>query len=184
MKWYVEKNDDYNRSSCTASFFKRSGSNILVPDESPRQEVNYANLKTINLILSVVLLFSAAVGGYILATDSYLWSVAPTHAYGLVAFTAIDLVLVAGLWRKPRTATVVATLLGLVQLGAMSGDIFFGTLTFSSDVTTAAAFSKYLLGDTAFVTLLGIQAVLIVIGIAALVTWQRAPAVIREVAET
>ena len=139
-------------------------------------------MKTVNLILSVVLLFSAAVGGYILATDSYLWSVAPTHAYGLAAFTAIDLVLVAGLWRKPRAAIVVATLLGLVQLGAMSGDIFFGTMTFSSDVTTAAAFSKYLLGDAAFVALLGIQAVLIVVGIAAFVTWRRAPAVMREVA--
>jgi len=141
-------------------------------------------LKTMNLILSVVLLFSAAVGGYILATDSYLWSVAATHAYGLLAFTVIDVALVAGLWRKPGLAIAAATLLGLVQLGAMSGDIFFGTMTFSSDVTTAAAFSKYLLGDVAFVTLLGIQGVLIVVGIAAFVTWRRAPAVIREVAVT
>jgi hypothetical protein len=139
-------------------------------------------LKTINLILSVVLLFSAAVGGYILATDSYLWSVAPTHAYGLVAFTVIDVALVAGLWGRPRVAIPAATLLGLVQLGAMSGDIFFGTMTFSSDVTTAAAFSKYLLGDGAFVALLGIQAVIIAVGIAAFVTWRKAPAVIREVA--
>jgi hypothetical protein len=137
-----------------------------------------------NLTLSVVLLFSAAVGSYILATDSYLWSVAPMHADGLLAFTAIDLVLVAGLWRKPRAAIVVATLLGLVQLGAMSGDVFFGTMTFSSDVTTAAAFSKYLLGDAAFVTLLGIQAVLIVVGIAAFAAWRRAPAVSSGVAGT
>lgn len=144
--------------------------------------MNYANLKTTTLILSVVLFFSAAVGAYILATDSYLWSVAPTHAYGLVAFTALDLALVAGLWRKPRAAILVATLLGLVQMGAMSGDIFFGTMTFSSDVTTAAAFSKYLLGDAAFVSLLGIQAVLIAAGIAAFVTLRRTPAVAREVA--
>jgi len=109
--------------------------------------VKHTTLKTTNLILAIVLLFSAAVGGFILATDSYLWSVAPTHAYGLVAFTAIDLASVVGLWRMPRTAIVVATLLGLIQLGAMSGDIFFGTMTFSSSATTAAAFSKYLLGS-------------------------------------
>jgi hypothetical protein len=122
------------------------------------------------------LLVSAAVGGYILATDSYLWSTAPTHAYGLAAFTIIDLVLIAGLWRMPRIAIIGSILLGLVQLGAMSGDVFFGTLTFSSNVTTAAAFSKYLLGDTAFVTLLGVQVILIVVGVIAFVMRRKTPA--------
>jgi len=124
------------------------------------------------MILSVVLLISAAVGGYILATDSYLWAVAPTHAYGLAAFTVIDLALIVSQWRMPRTAIIVAVLLGLVQLGAMSGDVFLGTLTFSSNGATAAAFSKYLLGDAAFVTLLGVQVVLIVVGIVAFVMWR------------
>jgi len=130
-------------------------------------------MKPINLLLALVLLVSAAVGGYILATDSYLWSTAPTHAYGLGAFTIVDLVLIAGLWIKPRIAVIVSILLGLVQLAAMSGDIFFGTLTFSSNVTTAAAFSKYLLGDTAFVTLLGVQVILILVGIVAFVMGRR-----------
>jgi len=135
-------------------------------------------MKPMNLILSAVLLVSAVVGGYILGTDSYLWSTAPTHAYGLAAFTVIDLVLMVGLWVRPRIAIIVSILLGLVQLGAMSGDVFFGTLTFSSNVTTAAAFSKYLLGDDAFVTLLGVQAVLIVVGIVALVMWRRTKKVV------
>jgi hypothetical protein len=126
-------------------------------------------MKPTDMIPSVVLLVSAAVGGYILATDSYLWSAAPTHAYGLLAFTVFDLTLIVGLWRMTRTAIIVTVLLGLVQLGAMSGDVFFGVLTFSSNGATAAAFSKYLLGDVAFVTLLGVQVVLIVVGIAALV---------------
>jgi hypothetical protein len=132
-------------------------------------------MKPMNLILSIVLLVSAVIGGYILATDSYLWSVAPTHAYGLAAFTIIDLVLIAGLWRMPRIAIIVSILLGLIQLGAMSGDVFLGTMTFSSNVTTAAAFSKYLLGDVAFVTLLGVQVVLILAGIAAFVMWRKTP---------
>jgi hypothetical protein len=133
-------------------------------------------MKPINMILAVVLLISAAVGSYILATDSYLWSVAPTHAYGLAAFTVIDLALIVGIWRMPRIAIIVAVLLGLVQMGAMGGDVFFGTMTFSSNVTTADAFSKYLLGDAAFVTLLGIQVVLILVGIAAFVMRRRTPA--------
>lgn len=131
-------------------------------------------MKPIQIILAVVLLISAAIGAYILATDSYLWSVAPTHAYGLVAFTVVDLVLILGLWVKPRIAIIVAVLLGLVQLAAMSGDVFFGTLTFSSNVTTAAAFSKYLLADTAFVTLLGVQVVLTVVGLATFFVYRRA----------
>ena len=133
-------------------------------------------MKAINMILSVVLLVSAAVGGYILATDSILWSTAPTHAYGLAAFTVLDLALIFGLWRMPRNAIIVAVLLSLVQLGAMVGDVFFGTMTFSSEGMTAAAFSDYLLGSVAFVALLGMQAVLIVVGIAAFMTWRKTPA--------
>ncbi|MGA1975934.1 MAG: hypothetical protein ABSG92_09900 [Conexivisphaerales archaeon] len=133
-------------------------------------------MKPLNLILSALLLISAAVGGYILATDSVLWSEAPTHAYGLVAFTVLDLALIVGLWKKPRIAIIVALLLGLVQLGAMSGDVFFGTTTYTSNGYPAAAFTQYLLRDTAFVTLLWVQAVLIIVGIAAFVMWRRTPA--------
>lgn len=136
-----------------------------------------SKMKPINMLLCVVLLISAAVGSYILATDSYLKSTAPTHADGLAAFTVIDLVLIVGVWRRPRIAIIVAVLLGLVQMAAMGGDVFFGTLTFSSNVTTAAAFSSYLLGDMAFLTLLGVQVVLILVGIAAFVLGRRAPAV-------
>jgi len=139
-------------------------------------------MKPMRTVVSAVLLLSAAVGAYILATDAYLWATAPTHAYGLAAFTVIDLALTAGLWKMPRIATPGAFLLGLIQLGAMSGDLFFGTMTFSSDVTTAAAFSKYLLGDYAFVALLGIQAALVVVGITAFVMRRRTLPGTREVA--
>jgi len=131
-------------------------------------------MKPVNLVLSAVLLVSTANGGYILATDSALWSVAPSHAYGLISFTVVDLLLVFGLWKVPRTAIVVSVFLGLVQLSAMAGDIFFGTLTFSSNSTTSKAFSNYLLSDVAFVALLGVQVILIVVGIVAFVTSRKA----------
>ena len=130
-------------------------------------------MKLPRVILSVVLLVSAALGGYILATDSYLWAAAPTHAYGLGAFSALDIVLVLGLLVRPRISIILALLLGLVQLGAMAGDVFFGTLTLSASITTAAAFSKYLLGDRAFVTLLGVQVVLIIVALATFFDWRR-----------
>jgi hypothetical protein len=127
-----------------------------------------------NMVLSVVLLVSAAVGCYFLATDSALWSVAPTHAYGLAGFTVIDLALIIGQWRKPSAAIIITVLLGLVQLGAMSGDVLFGASTLPSNFTTTAAFSRYLLGNAAFVLLLGVQVVLIVVGIAAFVMRRKA----------
>jgi hypothetical protein len=136
-------------------------------------------MKLMNMVLSVVLLVSAAVGCYVLATGSALWSVAPTHAYGLVGFTVIDLALIIGQWRKPSTAIIITVLLGLVQLGLMSGDVLFGASTLPSNFTTTAAFSRYLLGDAAFVILLGVQVVLIVVGIAAFVMSHRAPATTR-----
>ena len=142
--------------------------------------MNPGNMRTIRMILSAVLLLSAAVGAYILATDSYLKSTAPTHAAGLAAFTVVDLALMVGLYWKPRIAIILSVLLGLVQAGAMAGDVFFGTLTFSSNVTTAAAFSKYLLGDSAFVTLLAIQVVLIVTGLAAFMMQRRTPAAMKQ----
>ena len=126
------------------------------------------------MVLYAVLLVSAAIGGYILTTDSALWSVAPSHAYGLISFTVVDLLLVLGLWSAPRAAIVASVLSGLVQLGAMTGDVLFGTLTFPSSSTTPEAFSNYLLGDAAFLALLVVQVVLIVVGVAAFMTSRRA----------
>ena len=131
-------------------------------------------MKTVYVLAAVVLLVSAAIGAYILATDSYLWDQAPTHADGLIAFTIIDVVLVVGLWWKPRLAVIGMTLLALVQAGAMGADLFVGASTFGQSSGAAqSAFQTYLLGDTAFKTLLGVQVLLIIIGIVAFITGRR-----------
>jgi hypothetical protein len=132
-------------------------------------------LKTINMLAAVVLLVSAAVGTYILTTDSYLWAQAPTHADGLIAFTVIDVALVLGLWWKPKLSVIGMTLLALIQFGAMGADIFVGTMTFGGGAVAQSGFQTYLLGDTAFKVLLGVQIVLIVIGVMALLTGRRTP---------
>jgi len=133
-------------------------------------------LKTTNLALAVVLLVSAIVSGYILPTDNYLFTVALTHWYVLTAFAVIDLALVIGLWRRPGTAIIGAIILGVAELTAMVADIFFGTLTFFPS-PTPAVFTRYLLGYAPFDTLLVVQVVLIVVGYAAFVMWERTSSV-------
>src|SRR6266705_580176 len=61
-------------------------------------------MRIVRLILSAALGASALVGIQILATDYWLWSASPTHAYGLMAFVALDFALIVGVWRLTRLA--------------------------------------------------------------------------------
>ncbi len=115
-------------------------------------------------MLSATLTGSAFVGVQILSTDYWLWSAAPTHAYGLVIFVALDGALIIGTWRRTRLAVFGAMLTATVQLFAMIGDIIAGQPT----GTPAAAFRGYLLGDTAYLGLLTIQGLIVAIAIG---TW-------------
>jgi hypothetical protein len=131
-------------------------------------------LRTINTVAVAVLLISAAVGTYILATDSILWQDAPTHADGLIAFVILDLALVVGLWWKPKLATIGMTLLALIQFGAMGADVFVGQ-SVGTTMATQSFLQHYLLGDAAFLSLLGVQAVLVVVGVVGIILTRRAP---------
>jgi hypothetical protein len=117
------------------------------------------NEKVLGAVLGGCLVLSALLGSYILATDSYLWAEAPLHAYGLVAFVAIDLAAVSGIYVLPRVARVVALLLPAVQLAAMAGDLYTGLGSPGSVVQQG--FREYLLNDSAFMVLLVLQAVLV-----------------------
>ena len=112
-------------------------------------------------LLIPALLVSGLLGVWIAASDAWLRAVAPSHAYGLLAFAAFDLVLVLAVIVVPKPGFVGALLVSLIQVLAMAGD----ALTFTPSGTLRAAFRAYLLGDTSFVVLLGIQ--LVVAGITA-----------------
>src|SRR6266576_3963344 len=73
-------------------------------------------MKIVRLILSAALGASALVGVRILATDYWLWSAAPTHAYGLMAFVALDFVLILTVWEVTRLSILGALLTATVQL--------------------------------------------------------------------
>jgi len=90
---------------------------------------------------------------WIVANDGWLRAVAPSHAYGLLAFAALDVVLALVVLVVPRLAYVGALFVSMTQVVAMAGD----ALVFTPTGTLQAAFRGYLLGDTAFVVLLGIQ---------------------------
>ena len=105
------------------------------------------------IILTPTLLVSGLVGVWIVASDGWLRAVAPTHAYGLLAFAVLDLVLALVVIAIPRLAYAGALLVSITQVAAMAGD----ALTFTPAGTLQAAFRAYLLGDMAFLALLGIQ---------------------------
>jgi hypothetical protein len=109
--------------------------------------------KTTKTVLTPTLLVSGLIGVWIAANDGWLWAVAPSHAYGLLAFAALDAILALVVIVVPRLAYVGALLVSTTQVAAMAGD----ALTFTPTGTVQAAFRAYLLGDTAFVALLGIQ---------------------------
>jgi hypothetical protein len=109
------------------------------------------------VVLSMALFASGALGSYILATDNFLRFASPTHYEGLAVFVLIDTALIVALWRQVRFAAFGATLAATVQLAAMLGDMVAGQPASIS----AAAFETYLLTDTAFVSLLTIQGIII-----------------------
>ena len=105
------------------------------------------------IILTPTLLVSGLVGLWVVVSDGWLRAVAPTHAYGLLAFAVLSLVLALVVMAVPRIAYAGALLLSITQVAAMAGD----ALTFTPTGTPQAAFRAYLLGDMAFLALLGIQ---------------------------
>jgi hypothetical protein len=109
--------------------------------------------KTMKTVLSPTLLVSGLVGAWIAANDGWLWAVAPSHAYGLLAFAALDAILAFVVIVVPKLAYEGALLLSITQVIVMLGD----ALAFTPMGTLQAAFRAYLLGDSAFVALLGIQ---------------------------
>ncbi len=125
---------------------------------SPRLDYEIG-AKALKGVLTSLLLFSAAIGSYIITTDKYLWAAAPSHAYGLIAFIAMDVVASATLYVLPRLSRVIALLLPAIQFVAMAGDLYMGLGSPGSLIQSG--FREYLLNDTAFMALLVLQAGLV-----------------------
>ncbi len=107
------------------------------------------------------LIFSAAFGSYLLATDKSLWILAISHAYGLLAICAIDLVLAALNFLSVRKVLFPtlgwAILTILLQVGDIATAPQFGM--------KIPYFARYLFGLWAFDGILLMQGIIIVIGL-------------------
>ncbi len=115
-------------------------------------------------IVSAMLVASAAIGVMILATDRWLWFAAPSHAGGLIAFVVVDFALAGAMWIKTRLGILGAMLVAAVQLVAMLSDVFAG----QPIGVPSSAFRSYLLTDTAYVSLLATQSVILLLAVGTL----------------
>ena len=88
---------------------------------------------------------SAILGLTILGTDHNLWSLEPSHAYGLIAFVVIDLVAIGLImWKGSRMMVRLGGVWGAVFAVIMVSDIYSGgALAFD---TTPDKFAIYLFG--------------------------------------
>ncbi len=121
-------------------------------------------MKTVQTILSTALYTSSILGIQILLMDKWLWDAAPTHAYGLVIFVIVDSVLLATMWKGIVLATIGAALAATAQLAAMLSDVAAG----QPSGISASIFMTYLLSNTAFISLLTTQGVILVLALATL----------------
>ena len=123
----------------------------------------HRGFRRLQRLTGILLLLSSGVGTYLLATDASLWLLAFSHAVGLMIVVAIDLVL--GLYslassKSAYLPSIAAAFLGFVlQLG----DVF----TAPQYNMTIPYFAHYLFGLWAFDLLLGLQFVVVIVGVAA-----------------
>src|SRR6266571_4431203 len=123
-------------------------------------------MKIVRDILSLALVASGLVGIQILLSDKWLWSAAPSHAFGLIGFVLIDLILVVATLRRIGLAALGAAMLATVQFGAMLSDLIAG----QPEGVPSVAFRNYLLSDMAYLGLLFIQVAIVIVAVDALAT--------------
>jgi cytochrome b6-f complex iron-sulfur subunit len=118
------------------------------------------SLTKLQFYTGISLILSAVFGIYLLATDQSLWILAVSHAYGLVAIVAIDLlfgILSFFMVRRVFLLSVAGALLGvLLQIGDIATAPQYGM--------TIAYFASYLFSLWAFDALLVAQLLVIFFG--------------------
>ncbi len=120
-----------------------------------------SGLRRLQRYVGYMMLLSAAVGVYLLASDHSLWILAVSHAVGLVIVVILDVTLgllnYAGS-KRVYVASLAAALLGIVlQLGDIATAPQYGM--------SMSYFASYLFGLAAFDILLALQALILVVGI-------------------
>jgi hypothetical protein len=118
-------------------------------------------LKIVRDILSLALVASCLLGVQILLNDRWLWSVAPSHAYGLIGFVTIDLLLAVAVLRMGSIAIMGTVLASVIEFGAMLTDLVAG----QPEGVQSVAFRAYLASDMSFIVLLVIQVAILSVAV-------------------
>ena len=100
---------------------------------------------------------ASLLGVWILENDRWLWASAPSHAYGLVGFVIVNLVLAFAVARGMSWGTLGVSAAAMIQVAAMLGDLENG----QPIGVSSTSFRGYLLGDVSFLALFAIQSALL-----------------------
>jgi hypothetical protein len=95
--------------------------------------------------LLALLAISAGLGGAILAVDRVLWNYGRSHAYGLVAFVVVDVLLIGLLFARPRSMLLGTAVWAVVQFIILLGNVVVGA-QLGVEAFTQEEFTQYLLG--------------------------------------
>jgi Rieske Fe-S protein len=126
------------------------------------RRVAIAKLDVMQRYIGIALIASAAFGIYLLYTDKSLWLLAVSHAYGLVAICAIDIILGASnLLSDQRKLFPLSYGWAFLTIVLQIGDI----LTAPEYKMTMQYFARYLFGLWAFDSILAAQVAIITIGL-------------------
>ena len=121
-------------------------------------------MRIIRDVLSLGLVTSALLGILILTTDRWLWAAAPSHAYGLIGFVIVDVLLAIAVLEILSVGTLAAAIASFVQVSLMLGDMLVG----QPEGISSTAFRVYLINDPSYIGLLFVKTVIVTVAIASI----------------
>lgn len=120
-----------------------------------------SGLQRVQTITGLLLLLSAGVAVFLLATDRSLWLLAVSHAVGLIMIVAVDATLGLLSFVSPKRAYVPSIAAAVLGFVLQLGDVF----TAPQYGLTVTYFAEYLFGLWAFDLLLALQLTIVVVGV-------------------
>lgn len=123
--------------------------------------IRESKVVVVALVVAVVVMIA------MLATDEILWQLAPTHAYSVIGFIVVDLVLIIWIASRPLqgvTLTLLWTSLQLVSMildpltatltDPLTGDLYFGGYTVEEAFTYLYSQQAYYTFDILLIVLI------------------------------
>ncbi len=120
-----------------------------------------SGFQRVQAITGLLLLLSACVAIFLLATDRSLWLLAVSHAVGLIIIVAVDVILGVLSFVSPSRAYVPSLAAALLGFVLQLGDVF----TAPQYGQSISNFAAYLFGLWAFDLLLVLQLAVMVVGV-------------------